>query len=200
MRHTGGVTGGVEIEQRHPEFPEATRDERATLPRGHATRREVTVVSALTALTVVGSFAAGTAVAARKGGSDRRTVRRPRPGDRRRNPGTRGSFRRWIKKTFRVKKGVQRRHIVSDRFVRSFVAQLTAEQLKKLGYDPRKYGGIEKARRAYQLDIFNNPRNLWVGDAEENEEKGRNWRHGPNNWDFPPSWKPGWSPPQLFGK
>jgi hypothetical protein len=112
---------------------------------------------------------------------------RPPPWAARGNPGSRGSFRDPVKELFPLGKDQDRRHIVADRYVRSFSRWLDDRTLKLLGYDPAKLGGIEAARRAYQLDVFNNPRNLWVGPSAENQELGRNWRYGPNNWDFPPS-------------
>lgn len=112
-----------------------------------------------------------------------RTARRPSRVRRRR---LRNRFRRAIRRLFRLRRGQHRRHIVSDRYVRSFASKLDAKTLKRLGYDPRKLGGLRRARRRYARDIFNDPRNLWVGPGKQNMELGRRWREGPPNWDFPP--------------
>ena len=76
-----------------------------------------------------------------------------------------------------------RNHVVADELSRSIIeeclnqATSRAQQariLRELGYDPARFGGsIEDAAKAWRRDVYNKDSNLWMGDAAENQAKGR---------------------------
>jgi hypothetical protein len=106
-----------------------------------------------------------------------------RPGG---NKPSRPGWRPHIREHYPVKTGEHRRHIVSYRYFRNFARYLSEAQLRTLGYDADHLGGVEKARRKYVEDLFNNPKNFWRGPGDRNSWLGRMMRYfEPYNWDFP---------------
>ena len=76
-----------------------------------------------------------------------------------------------------VRPGEHRRHIVSYRYFRNLARHFTEEHLRALGYDPAKYDrSVEKARKAWIIDRFNDPANFWRGAGWVNSWLGR-WMH-----------------------
>lgn len=84
----------------------------------------------------------------------------------------------WRKKTQRehpVEEGEDRRHYVSVRMAISFVSQIGWKHLARIAegkYGPRKYKTLERARRAYIRDFFNDPEHFWRGPSGPNRSKG----------------------------
>lgn len=82
-----------------------------------------------------------------------------------------------------VQSGMNRRHIAAYEQIRSELLRRLSGlstvdaliQLNNLGHPPAQDtpAAIDAAARAYLRERFNDYRNLWVGEAEENQEKGR---------------------------
>lgn len=84
-----------------------------------------------------------------------------------------------------MKKGVDRRHIVSFEVIfKDLRAQIEGKTYKEAGailatlppgYKPNKerLKHILSASKKYLRDKFNDPENVWVGDSEDNQERGR---------------------------
>ncbi len=91
----------------------------------------------------------------------------------------------FLKTKLKMKKGVDRRHIVSFEVIfKDLRAQIEGKTYKEAGailatlppgYKPNKerLKHILSASKKYLRDKFNDPENVWVGDSEDNQERGR---------------------------
>ena len=69
------------------------------------------------------------------------------------------------------------RHVVADSLTRDIIEEAVsgpnaASVLRRAGYDPDLYGGIQAAARKWRNDISNMDANLWVGPAGPNHALG----------------------------
>jgi general transcriptional corepressor CYC8 len=61
------------------------------------------------------------------------------------------------------------------RFAISFISQIGFKHLERMAggkYSRSRYRTIERARRAWIRDYFNDPAHFWRGDSSENRSKG----------------------------
>ena len=89
----------------------------------------------------------------------------------------------FYKNKLKLKKGFDRRHKVAFEVIfKDLKAKIegktypsATKELAKIGYKPNKQKEkqILSASKKYLRDKFNDPDNVWVGESEENQEKGR---------------------------
>ncbi|HEY9610910.1 eCIS core domain-containing protein [Allocoleopsis sp.] len=92
----------------------------------------------------------------------------------------------YYKGTLNLKKGVDRRHKVAFEVIfKQLKAQVEDKPYEEAAKSlPSKYqpsqakrGQIISACRSYLRDHFNDPENIWIGNSEENQQKGREMGH-----------------------
>jgi hypothetical protein len=96
----------------------------------------------------------------------------------------RGKFSESVRRAYPVREGMDRRHYFADAAVRrilNHIANIVDDPIRVFNEmnNQRGYGdlprndSVYKAARTLQLNIFNDPRNFWIGNAVHNQFLGR---------------------------
>lgn len=162
------------------------RFERAARSEGAAQAIEREPPAAARVAAVLGTLGVALGVARlARGGPPHRPRPKPRPKPRpvrvkvrvtgREKPKRPSSWRKTTQRDHPVDEGEDRRHHVSVRYAISFISQIGWKHLERIAagkYGRGNYRTLERARKAYIRDYFNDPEHFWRGPSGPNRSKG----------------------------